>query len=432
MTRNDSLDPLDPLANLAVIGLSYTAAPADVVERLLLTPAEAEQMPREIASVDGVDGVIVLSTCSRLEIYVETLNTMVPWAVLRGHIATRNADPAEVAPYVYLRRSADAVEHLFAVAGGLDSIALGEDQIIAQLKGALRQAQRHGTDGHLLHHLMQVALHVAKRVRTETTLNATDRSLISVGLQHIKHRGRVLGGASALVVGAGSMGAIATAALRREGVARVDVANRTMDRANRLAATAHGRGVPLAEVPAALAQADVVICCTSAVGVIIDIDDVTQAVAQRAGRHLTFLDIAAPRNVGTRVAEMAGVSVVTLAHLADDANDRTSQAAVLAASHIVELEVAAFHRERREARASRAVSALRETAATILAAELAALARRMPELDERTTQELTHTLRRVADKLVHAPSIRARAMAGKPDGATYTRVLNALFAADSL
>jgi glutamyl-tRNA reductase len=351
--------------------------------------------------------------------------------VVGRYLASRkHFDEGEISEHSYQYQSAAAVRHLFSVAAGLDSIALGEDQIVCQLKDALKRAQRSATGGQVLHHLMQVALRVAKRVRTETMLNATGRSLASVGLQHIKQEVGSLAGKRALVIGAGSMGAIATAALRREGVVQVDVANRSLDRAHRLAATAKGRALRFAEVPAALAHADIVVCCTGATGVIIELDDVREAAVRRNGRRLAFLDIAAPHNVSVDVVKVRGVALVSLAQLAEDAKAQASSAAITAAKDIVDVEVQSFHRERREARAGRAVSALRTTAAELLDTELAALARRMPELDERTDRELARALRRIVDKLLYTPTLRARELASAPEGTTYVHVLNTLFEAD--
>jgi glutamyl-tRNA reductase len=339
----------------------------------------------------------------------------------------------ELAPYVTVHYEDQAVAHLFAVAAGLDSMVVGETQVLGQLRAAYGLARDERTVGRALHPVAQRALRVGKRVHTETGIDRAGASLVSVALDRAESRGRALDGSRALVVGAGSMGALAATTLSRRG-ADVVVSSRTAASAARLAESVGGRAADLADLPAELAAADVLVACTGATGLVIGTDVVAAALAQRPERPLVIIDLALPRDVDPEVAGVPGVHVVDLALLQ---GERVGSVAPLpgsvaaddiAAAHaMIEAETALLRAERQAAEVAPTVSALRSQAAEVVDAELLRLAGRLPDLDARARTEIGRTVRRVVDKLLHEPTVRVKELAGTPGGTDYAGALRALF-----
>jgi glutamyl-tRNA reductase len=414
---------------LTVLGVSHSSAPVDVLERLVLEDGRLEDVVGGLRSADGFGAVYALSTCNRMEFYLETpeggpdAGDAVRKAVLdRAGISAEDADS-----YFYLRQGEEAVSHLFSVASGLDSIVIGEDQILGQVKDALERSQRLAVSGPLINKLVQAAIRVGKRVRSETDINRAGRSLATVGLSALEQVVGAMTGRSALVIGAGAMGGVVVAALRRSGLARIDVANRTPEKAARLAATAGGQGHPLEDLPSLLADVDLVVTCIGGSGVVLTADAAAEAVRRRAGAPLFLLDLAMPRNIAADVADVEGISLVDLETLAGQDVDDSALASVTSARRIVATEVDGFLGAQRSARVAPALVALRSVASSAAEDELDRLFRKMPALDERTCSEITRSVNRIVEKVLHGPTVRARELAGAPDGARYVEVLGKLF-----
>jgi glutamyl-tRNA reductase len=321
-----------------------------------------------------------------------------------------------------------AVQHLYSVACGLDSMVVGEAQILGQVREALALAQRLGTTGRVLNELVQQALRVGKRAHTETGIDRAGQSLVSVGLDLVAGAlGDAVQGKSAIVVGAGSMSALAAATLRRVGAGRIVIANRTVKRGRRLADQVGGAAVSLAELPAALAQADLLISCTGATGLVVHHDSITAAMALRGGRPIVLLDVALPRDVDPGVREVPGVTLVDLEAIAEASVGAEDVDAVRA---IVAEEVLAYRGLRIEAQLAPTVAALRSKAAEVVAAELSRLDGRIPELTEQAREEVARTVRRVVEKLLHSPTVRVKELATEPNGHGYAEALRELFDLD--
>ena len=323
-----------------------------------------------------------------------------------------------------------AVSHLFSVACGLDSMVVGESQVLGQVRLALRTAQDAGAAGRQLGSLAQQALRVGKRARTETGIDRAGRSLVTAGLEVA---GQVLGpldGTEVLVVGAGAMSALAATVVAQGGAARVVVANRTLERAERVAAAVGGEAVPLDSLPAALASADLVVSCTGAVGHVLDTEMLTAAVAGRPDRPLVVLDLALPRDVDPAAHEVPGVTVVDLETLAGALATSEHAADVEATREIVVEEVAAFLGWQRAVSVAPTVVALRDMADSVVRAELVRLTGRLPDLDPHARAEIEQTVTRVVDKLLHAPTVRVKQLAEEPGGQSYADALNKLFGLD--
>jgi glutamyl-tRNA reductase len=417
--------------SVLVVGLSHHTAPVEVLEQVALSSDEAAKLLDSVVSSDHAGEAMVLSTCNRVEVYADVDK-------FHGGLAQTSELLAEQAgmtldaltPHLYVHYEDRAVAHLFAVACGLDSMVVGESQILGQVRGALRAAQDAGTAGRTLGSLAQQALRVGKRARTETGIDRAGRSLVTAGLDEAARLLGPLSGRRALVVGAGSMSALAASVLAHQDTASVVVANRTLAHAERVASAVGGRAVPLAELPTALAEADLVVSCTGAVGHVVSTELVEAAQQARGGSPLVLLDLALPRDVEPGAQDVAGVSVVDLESLAEVLEATEHAADVEATRTIVADEVAAFLGWQRAASVAPTVVALRGMADAVVRAELDRLAARLPGLEPRTRAEIEHTVQRVVDKVLHAPTVRVKELAGEPGGQSYADALSKLFDLD--
>jgi glutamyl-tRNA reductase len=307
-------------------------------------------------------------------------------------------------------------------------MAVGEGQILGQTRDALRLGQELGTAGPALNVLFQQALRVGKRSRAETDIDRVAPTLVSAALDRASGDAGAVEGRRVLVVGAGSMAGLATATVTRRGADRVTVANRTPERAARLATEYAATPATLADLPAALAEADLVIACAGASGVL-----VTRAMVEEAradGRPMTFVDLAMPHDVDPAVGDLPGVTRLDLGDLADELHASEAGREVEEVRRIVTQEVSAFLTARRQANVTPTVVALRSMATAVVDAEMGRLASRLPDLDDATRAEILQTVRRVADKLLHEPTVRVKQLANEEGAVSYAAALAELFALD--
>ncbi len=418
--------------SLLVVGLSHRSAPVSVLERAALSADAKAKLLQDILAAEPAAEAAVLGTCNRIELYADVDKFHAGVAELSTLLALHTGVGLdELTGHLYVHYEDRAVHHLFSVACGLDSMVVGEGQILGQIKDALGLGQELHTAGRTLNDLFQQALRVGKRAHSETGIDKAGQSLVTFGLDQLTRDIGELPGKRALVVGAGSMSSLAAATLARAGVAELVVANRTLDRAERLAASLGGRAVPFTDVSRELAAADVVVSCTGATGLVLDREAVAEALKQRTtGGPLGLLDLAMPRDVDGAVHDLAGVSLVDIEDLAAAAADAPMAADVDAVRRIVSAEVAAFGAAQRAERITPTVVALRTMAADVVSSELARLDGRLPDLDDKERAEITQTVRRVVDKLLHAPTVRVKQLAGEPGGAGYADALRELFDLD--
>jgi glutamyl-tRNA reductase len=559
--------------SLLVVGLSHRSAPVSVLERASLNADAQLKLLQDTVAAEPAAEAALLATCNRIELYADVDKFHAGVAELSTLLAQHSGvGLEELTPHLYVHYEDRAVHHLFSVACGLDSMVVGEGQILGQIKDSLARAQDLHTAGRLLNDLFQQALRVGKRAHSETGIDRAGQSLVTFGLEQLSAGADVqqwARGKKALVIGAGSMSSLAAATLARSGVAEIVVANRTFERAERLARILSegddtdvlARAVPMDSVPGELTRADVAVSCTGATGLVLTADSVAATVAGRTGapavesgaaadagstglreerqgaetplpgtgtapggdencpldlssvssvpsgfsvmgeaavagldaatleQHgawaaggtavdraretgrtgpeaeaeligalaatatrvgriperrrpepvagvprpepvLFLLDLAMPRDVDAAVHRLAGVRLVDIESLADASADAPMAADVDMVRRIVADEVAAFGAAQRAAHITPTVVALRSMAAEVVAGEIARLEGRLPGLDDKHRAEITQTVKRVVDKLLHAPTVRVKQLAAEPGGAGYADALRTLFDLD--
>jgi glutamyl-tRNA reductase len=448
--------------SVLVVGLSHKTAPVAVLEQAAVSGDTLGKLLHDVARLPDIAETFVISTCNRVEVYAEVDRFHGGVAGVCELLSRHSGIPAhELTGSLYVHYEDRAVQHLLAVSSGLESVVVGEDQVLGQVRSALRVAGEQGTLGRSLRDLGRLALRAGKRARAETGIDRLGLSLVSVGIDRaVAEFGRermadrltapratagpaggVLSGRHVLVVGAGAMSGLAVATAARAGAARVTVANRTREKAERLAAgvaaDAASSGASavadFADLPAAIAAADLVISCTGAAGLVVTEAVVRDALAGRhPGRDLVLLDLAMPRDVDSAVGLLPGVRVIGIDTLSDSGGGGVGADEVAAVRAIVEEEFAAYGSAVRAASVTPTVVALRAKAATVVDAELGRLAGRLAEegVSGHALEEIAQTVRRVVDKLLHAPTVRVKELASSPNGGEYADALRVLFDLD--
>jgi glutamyl-tRNA reductase len=454
--------------SVLVVGLSHKSAPVSTLERAAVGGDALGKLLHDVVRLPDIAETFVISTCNRVEVYAEVDRFHSGVAGVCELLSRHSGIPAaELTSSLYVHYEDRAVQHLLAVSCGLESIVVGEDQILGQVRLALKTAGEHGTLGRSLRDLGRLALRTGKRARSETGIDRLGLSLVSVGTDlALTELGQPAdtgpSGLRILVVGAGAMSGLATATSARAG-ARVTIANRTRAKAERLAAGVGGAVADFAALPAAIAEADLVISCTGASGLVITPSLVREALSIPEGttppgtpphwgtarpsippapippagsapapRPLVFLDLAMPRDVDPAVADLPGVSVIGMDTLRGVGGGAVGADDVAAVRAIAEEEFAAYGSAVRAARVTPTVVALRAKAATVVDAELARLAGRLSEegVSGHALEEIGQSVRRVVDKLLHAPTVRVKELASSPDGEDYAAALRVLFDLD--
>ena len=448
--------------SVLLFGVSHRSAPVSVLEQLATDEPDQLKLVQQLLESPLVTEVMMLSTCNRVEVYAVVDAFHGGLSAIGGVLAEHSGlTMGELTKHAYVRYSEAAVEHLFAVASGLDSAVVGEQQVLGQVRRAYAAAESQQTVGRVLHDLAQRALAVGKRVHTETSIDAAGASVVSVALEIAAGRLAAssdsaaarrlassdsagtrlsgLDGRTAVVIGAGSMGALSAAHLVRAGVRQIHVVNRSLPRAQRLAESIAEQGISaqastLDDLPAALAGADLVISCTGAVRPVVSLADVHHALAAAARDELAdplvLCDLGMPRDIDPAVAGLPGVAVVDMDRVQREPSARAAAADAEAARLIVADEVAAYLAGQRMAEVTPTVTALRQRAADVVEAELLRLENRLPGLGADQRDEVARTVRRVVDKLLHAPTVRVKQLAGGPGGDAYAEALRELFELD--
>jgi glutamyl-tRNA reductase len=368
---------------------------------------------------------VVLSTCNRVEVYAAVTGFHGGLGDVCGVLADHSGlSGTDLAQHLYVHYDEAAVQHSFRVSAGLDSMVVGEAQILGQLRDAYQAATESDSAGRLLHELMQQALRVGKRAHAETGIDRAGQSVVTAALDVAATRLGDLTGRTALVIGAGAMGALSVATLTRSGVGPLQITNRSAERADRLAEAYGATAVPFDELDAALAAVDLVVSATASISPVLTRDRLAKA------GPLVVLDLAVPRDVAPDAGDIAGVTVIDIDGLAAGRRALPAAAETAAVEQIVAAEVEHFLAWLRGADIAPTVAALRTRADDVVSAELRKLMARRPEFSAEQRADVSRTLHRVVQQLLHSPTVRVRQLAAEPGGDQYAALLRELFDLD--
>ncbi len=415
--------------SLVVVGLNHHSAPLNLLERLAINPSLVPKALHDLAQREHLAEAVVLSTCNRTEVYARCtkFHPGVQDAV-EFLAAQAGCDTNTLTSHLYTYHDDAAVSHLFAVAAGLDSMIIGESEVLGQVREAWLVAEREGTALQSLSRTFRHAVEVGKRIRTETAIG---RGSVSISTTAVAVATSLLGslaGANVVLVGAGVMGEGMTTALADAAAGEVIVANRSPERAVELATRIGGRGIGLDQLRSVMGRADVLLTSTGAPDFVVTVDDIVAAMSGRPSRPLLIIDIAVPRDVDPGAAGVPGVTVIDMSHLeahADRVLD-TRKAELPRARAIIGDELARFREDRLAREAAPLVVALRERAEEIRIAELDRYTNRLSELDPRSREAIEALTRGIVNKLLHEPTMRLKA-ASADDHAAWRDLLTALF-----
>jgi glutamyl-tRNA reductase len=411
------------------LSLSHRNTPVDVLERLAVSSAQRGSVLARLHAVPSIDEVVLLSTCNRIEVYAAAHGPVgqVARAVADVVAAHGGVQVGEVMGMARTRVGGAAAEHLFSVACGLDSMAVGEEQIVAQIKAAARAAATAGTTGPAVTSLIDAALRTSKRARTQTTISTEGISLARAGLDLADAHVGGLAARDAVVLGTGSMGKLAARLLREAGVGRLSVASRNPERAAEVAAAVGGSHLRASDVPARLADTDILISATGAAVPVVPVDQVQAARAQAGGRPLFVLDLGMPPDVDPAVGQLPGITLVDLTALGRYLADREVPDQIPQVRAIVAAEAAAYLNRQEQVAAAPIIAAMHAQIRQLADAELDRLHDRLPDLSEDQRAETAATVHRILRKILHRPTVRAKEFATGPNGPVYLDALSQLF-----
>jgi glutamyl-tRNA reductase len=419
--------------SLAVVGLNHRTAEVGLLERMTVPPAGLPKALHTLADREHLAEVVLLSTCNRTEIYARATRFHPGVDDARHFLAElAGVDPDTLAESLYTYHDDAAVAHLFAVAAGLDSMIIGEGEVLGQVREAWTAAEQEGTAGQMLSRAFRHAVHVGKRARHETGIARHAVSVSSAAVALAAERLGSLSGRTVLVLGAGGVGEGMAVALAGAGVGEIVVANRSASRARELARRVHGRAISLDEIPDELVTADVLLASTGAPGVLIERGDIEVVMERRGGRALLVVDVAVPRDVDQGVGQVFGVTLLDIEALRAFGEQSLQQrrAEVGKVRVIITDELDRFRVEHSAREVAPLVASLRARADAIQAAELERRAGRLAALDPEARELLEAATRAVLNKLLHEPTVRVKDAAGTAQGALLADALADLFALD--
>ncbi len=422
-------------SHILLVGVNHTTAPVALRERLAMGGSVLIEALTRFGQANGhgptllPEGVI-LSTCNRLELYAVTADLQQGREKLIGFLSENRQVPVEeFADSLYIKSDRDAVLHLTRVACGLDSMLVGEPQILGQVTEAYRAALSHYTTGPVLNTLFRHAIQAGKRARTETTISQHASSVPSAAALLAEQEMNNLEGRVVLVMGAGEMGQIAARSMVSRGARSIIVANRTYDRGLLLARELNGEAMTFDRQAEALVRADIVVTATDAPHLLLTTDKVRAAMAKRPERPMLIIDIAVPRDTDPAVAEIPGVRLFDIDDLHDVVNGNLAarereipQVEVIAAE-----EAGAFMQWLHTLGVIPTITDLRRRAESVKASELDKAFRRLGDVSEQDRQVITAMAHALVNKLLHEPTVRLKEHAAQGDGYLYTEVVRELF-----
>jgi glutamyl-tRNA reductase len=417
--------------SLVVVGLNHRTVPLELLERAAVSPARLPKALHDLAGREHLVEVALLSTCNRTETYAFCTRFHPAVDDVRNFLAGQTfCDPDELNEHLYTYYDDAAVAHLFGVAAGVDSMILGEGEILGQVKDAWRAAEVEGTTGASLSRVFRHAIEVGKRARSETGIGRRAASVASAAVALAAESLGTLVGKNVLVVGAGDMGEGMAVALAGSGVREVVVANRTEERAAELAARVGGKPLALSRVKVALQRCDVLLTSTGASDTILERSDIERVMERRDGRRLLIVDVAVPRDVDPGAAQIPGVTILDMDDLkafVDQSLDHRRREVVKVRSIISE-ELERYRADHSARKVAPIVAALHARGEAVRVGELERFRAKLDGLDAKTKDALEALTKGIVNKLLHDPTVRLKDAAGSARGELYTDALQALFA----
>jgi glutamyl-tRNA reductase len=406
------------------IGVSYRSAPVELLERLTFADHDLAKAYRRALDDDAIDEAVILSTCNRVEIYAAVPGYHPGFQALKRLLCeSRDVAPDEIDAPLYSHYELDAADHLFTVASGLDSMVLGEPQILSQVREALKRSQKEDAAGPILTGLFHTAARTGRRVRTETAIGAAPDAFVVAGADLADEALGGLAGRDAVVVGAGLMSALAVKHLRGRGVSSIRILNRSPERARRLAERTGSNHGALDELPSAIDGADLVVSATGASGTVIS----SSAVGGRE-RPLFVLDLAVPRDVDPEVGALDHVTLVDVEGLRGSfSDDGATSNEIERANGIVADEVRRFTLRRRAERLAPLIHALRRRGEDVVAAELERFRSDLGSLTDDERQAVEAIARGITAKLLHEPIVRLKELSEPGTQDAHAKLLAELF-----
>lgn len=416
--------------SLVVVGLNHRTVPVEILERMAVPATELPKALHSLVQSENLAEVVVLSTCNRTEIYARSTRFHpAVQDVLDFLTSLSSSDPIDFAEHVYTYHDEAAVAHLFGVAAGVDSMIIGEGEILGQVREAWLIAEHEGTTGQMLSRVFRQAVKVGKRSRTETAIGRNAVSISSAAVAVAAERLGTLAGRTVLVLGAGDVGEGMAIALAGAGVGDVVVANRTPARAIALAKRVGGRSIGLEAVPAALEVADVLLASTAATDVLLARDEIEAVMRRRDGRALLVVDVAVPRDIDPGVGEIFGVTLLDIDDLRGFAEQSLAQRRqeVVNVRRVITDELERYRLERSVREIAPLITALRVRGEDVRLGELERFRSRLGALDPETREAIEALSKGIVNKLLHDPTVVVKDAAGTARGELYADALAALF-----
>ena len=416
--------------SVIVVGLNHRTAPVELRERVAVPSSRMVKALHDLSGREHLAEVVLLSTCNRTEIYARSTKFHSAVSDVLEFLSEQgSAPPEDFSEHLYTYYDDSAVSHLFGVAAGLDSMILGEDEILGQVRGAWQLAESEGASGQAMARVFRHAIELGKRVRTDTAIGRRALSVSSAAVALAERTMFSLRGRSVLILGAGDVAEGLGRALIAAGVGEVVVANRTHARAVALAERLGGRAVPLGDLQDVLTSVDVLLTATDSTEVHVERADVEAVMERRGGVPLLIVDVAVPRDVDPGAAQIPGVTL----HDVDDLHQLTEAAMderrreVDTVREIIGEELERFQTDRAAREVAPLVTSLRDRAEAVRQSELLRFRTKLGALDEETRNTVDALTHGIINKLLHEPTVRLKEAAGTARGELYSDALSSLF-----
>lgn len=416
-----------------VVGLNHRTAPVEVREKMSFHHSKIEQALEKLKSYPGLQGVVIINTCNRLEVYAATTDVEIGKKSIKEFLSRHaELEEGQIYQYLYVHTLYDAVRHLFRVVSGLDSMVLGETQILGQVAKAYEQAVHAGATNKVINVFFQNALTVGKRVRTETLIDQHPVSISYTAVEMAKQTVGSLYEKYILLIGAGEMNALTAKHLLAAGAPGVVVSNRSHNRALKLAAECGGEAVPFEELERCLTQADIVISATSSVNFVLLPNQIERVMRVRNGRPLLLIDIAVPRDIHPSINEIPGITLFDIDDLRGvvDQHQQAREVAATQAEGIIDEEMSQFLKWHNSLFVIPTIVALQERGQQIKEVQLTRALEHLGGLTPKQEKIIRSLTNSIVNQLLHTPIKNLKEYATTRQGHLYTEILQNLFDLD--